>query len=52
MKMAIGAITDAALGFLLGYFGKCSGGTCPLTGNPIVGTIFGAILGLALTAGK
>jgi thioredoxin 1 len=33
------------LGALLGYFGKCSSGACPLTANPWRGAIYGALLG-------
>jgi thioredoxin 1 len=33
------------LGALLGYFGKCSSGTCPLTSTWWRGAIYGALLG-------
>ncbi len=33
-------------GGVLGYFGKCSTGACPLTANPFRGAIYGGIIGL------
>ena len=34
------------MGALLGYFGKCSTGMCPLTANPWRGAIYGTVVGL------
>ena len=51
MKVALSAFIGGGLGFLVGYFGRCATGTCPLTGNPYVSTIFGAILGALIGAG-
>lgn len=45
MKLLIGILIGAAAGALLGYFGKCSSGTCPLTANPLRGAVYGAVLG-------
>lgn len=42
MKLALGA----GLGALLGYFGQCNSGTCPLTANWKRGALYGAVLGL------
>ena len=50
MKIIIGAGMGAAIGFTIGHFGRCSTGACPLTGNPVVSTIFWAVIG-ALVAG-
>ena len=52
MRIIIGALIGGSIGFGVGYLGKCSSGTCPLTGNPIVSTIFGAVLGALIAAGK
>ena len=49
MKIALGVLIGGAIGFVIGYFGKCASGVCPLTSNPIVSTIIGAIIGLMLT---
>ncbi len=39
-------LIGGGLGALLGYFGKCSSGACPLTANPWRGAMYGALLGL------
>lgn len=36
----------AALGTLLGYFGQCTNGTCPLTSTWWRGALYGAVWGL------
>jgi len=41
----ISVLIGGGLGALLGYFGKCSSGACPLTANPWRGAIYGALLG-------
>ena len=38
MRIIIGVLIGGGIGFLVGHFGKCASGTCPLTGNPIVST--------------
>ena len=52
MKIVLGALIGAAIGFTVGYFGKCASGACPLTSNPILSTIIGALIGIAFTFGK
>ena len=42
IPIAIGA----ALGSLMGYFGQCSSGTCPLTSTWWRGAIYGGVIGL------
>ena len=44
-KLMISVLIGGGLGALLGYFGKCSSGACPLTANPWRGSIYGALLG-------
>lgn len=39
-------LVGAACGGLLGRFGGCSGGACPLMATPWRGALYGAILGL------
>jgi hypothetical protein len=46
MKMLLGIAIGAAVGALLGYFGSCTSGACPLTANPFRGAIYGAVMGL------
>ncbi len=45
LRLIIGAITGGGLGFAYYKFVGCSSGPCPLTGNPVISTIFGAVLG-------
>jgi thioredoxin 1 len=45
VQVVIGLLIGGSLGALLGYFGKCSTGTCPLTANPYRGALIGSILG-------
>lgn len=51
MKIILGVIIGAAIGFGIGYFGRCASGACPLTSNPIVSTIIGALMGLMIAIG-
>jgi len=48
-KLVAGIVIGGGIGALLGYFGKCSSGTCPLTANPYRGALYGAIVGLIFT---
>ncbi|MCX6357730.1 MAG: DUF6132 family protein [Candidatus Aureabacteria bacterium] len=50
MKTVLGIVVGGAIGFGVGYFGKCASGACPLTSNPWISTIVGAVIG-ALVAG-
>jgi len=50
MKIIIGALIGAVAGFAVGHFGKCASGTCPLTSNPIISTMAGALLGALFAA--
>lgn len=52
LHIFIGILGGAAVGFAIGYFGKCAGGTCPLSGNPVISTIVGAVFGLLIATGK
>ena len=45
IQLGMGLLIGGALGALLGYFGKCSTGTCPLTANPYRGALIGALMG-------
>lgn len=45
VQLSLGLILGGSIGALLGYFGKCSTGACPLTANPIRGMMVGALLG-------
>jgi len=43
-------VKGGAIGAGLGYFGKCSFSTCPLTANPYRGAIYGAVIGALLAS--
>lgn len=49
MKLVIGTVVGAVLG--LGYYKLvgCPTGACPLTRNPWITTVYGALLGALLT---
>jgi len=49
-KLVLGLLVGGAIGGVVGYFGKCASGTCPLTGSPVTGAVFGAIIGLLVTS--
>ncbi len=38
-------IAGASLGAVMGYYGKCRSGVCPLTSTPIRGALYGGFLG-------
>jgi len=44
-RIFLGVVIGGAIGTVLGYFGKCSSGSCPLTSNPYCGAIYGAVMG-------
>jgi len=48
-KLVAGVVIGGAIGALLGCFGKCSSGACPLTANPYRGALYGAVMGIVLT---
>ena len=45
LRLAIGIAVGGALGAAMGYYGKCTSGTCPLTATPWRGAIYGAVMG-------
>jgi len=52
MKVLLGVLIGGIIGFAVGYFGKCASGVCPLTSNPIISTILGALVGALLMLKK
>lgn len=45
LRLLLGAVLGSVAGFAYYKFIGCSTGTCPLTSNPIISTIYGGVLG-------
>jgi Family of unknown function (DUF6132) len=45
-RFALPVLIGAALGAVLGYFGQCTSGTCPLTSTWWRGALYGGLIGL------
>jgi hypothetical protein len=48
IRLIIGIVLGAAAGFAYYRFVGCSSGACPITGNPYISTIYGAVIGALL----
>lgn len=48
LRIILGVLVGGGLGFAYYMFVGCSTGTCPLTSNPVISTIYGAVLGVLL----
>ena len=48
LRFALIVLGGAALGALMGYFGQCTSGTCPLTSTWWRGALYGGFLGLLM----
>ena len=48
LRFALPILAGAVLGSLLGYFGQCTSGTCPLTSTWWRGTLSGGFVGLLI----
>jgi hypothetical protein len=51
LRLLIGAVVGAALGFGWHKLVGCSTGACPLTSNPVISTLYGMTVS-ALIAGS
>lgn len=49
--LAISVLIGAILGGLMGYFGKCTGGACPLMATWWRGALYGGTIGLLIGLG-
>ncbi|HEY5621329.1 MAG TPA: DUF6132 family protein [Pontiella sp.] len=45
IRLCLGILVGGSIGAVMGYLGKCSSGTCPLTATPWRGALYGALLG-------
>ena len=50
LRLLIGGLTGAVLGFGYYKFVGCSSGACPLASNPIIGTIYGMAVGALIAS--
>jgi hypothetical protein len=48
IKKVFPVIAGAGLGYAYYYFIGCYSGTCPITSNPYITTLYGGLLGLIL----
>ena len=46
LRLILIPLAGSVLGGLMGYFGQCTSGACPLTATWWRGAIFGAVIGL------
>ena len=49
LRLIVGVAIGITAGALMGYYGKCTSGTCPLTANPYRGAIYGGLMGVLFT---
>ncbi|MFH2144775.1 MAG: DUF6132 family protein [Candidatus Omnitrophota bacterium] len=52
MNTILGALIGGVIGFAIGYFGKCASGLCPLTSDPVISTLLGAIIGAIIASSR
>lgn len=48
LRFVLTLALGAGLGALMGYFGQCTSGTCPLTSTWWRGALYGGFLGLVV----
>jgi hypothetical protein len=48
IKRIAASLAGAVVGFAYYYYIGCASGTCPITGNPYISTVYGAVLGYLL----
>ena len=51
-KRSVAGIIGAAAGYAYYYYIGCMSGTCPITSNPYISTLYGTVVGILLISGK
>lgn len=51
MQLLLITASGALVGGVIGTLGRCASGTCPLTSNPWMGAVFGAVMAFAVGFG-
>jgi hypothetical protein len=51
LKVMLPIVIGAGGGFAYYYFIGCSSGSCPITSNPYISTVYGAIIGVVWGVG-
>jgi len=51
LKLALNIVVGAVLGFAYHRVVGCRTGACPITANPYISTIYGAVMGYLLSGG-
>lgn len=52
LRIVIGALAGAGIGYLMYRVVGCRTGACPLTGNPWIAMIIWGLLGALIASGK
>jgi len=52
LRLIVGFVLGGAAGFAYYRFVGCSGGACPITGNPYISTVYGAVMGALVSVGN
>lgn len=51
MHLALFVVGGGSLGYAYYRFVGCASGTCPITSNPYISTIYGAVMGYMMSGG-
>lgn len=52
IKPMVGLLLGGLAGYAYYYFVGCRSGACPITGNPLISTAYGSLLGGLMTLGR
>ena len=50
LRIVIGVVVGGGLGFAFYKFVGCSSGTCPLTSNPYISSLYGSVVGALIAS--